>query len=117
MKRNLKEAFGTFDAHWTPKILSGVGDCHIKLFKAKGEFVWHKHDQEEFFLVIQGKLKIAFRDREEVLTAGECLTVPPGVEHMPHAEDTCCVLLVEPKETVNTGDATSEKRVESPDWI
>ena len=34
--------------------------------------------------------------------------VPRGVEHRPHVEKECHVLLIEPEGTVNTGDAGGE---------
>ncbi len=50
-KINIKEKFQLFHEYWTPKILGDVNENHIKIFKAKGEFVWHKHDKEDEFLL------------------------------------------------------------------
>jgi mannose-6-phosphate isomerase-like protein (cupin superfamily) len=74
--------------------------------KAKGEFVWHKHDDtDDFFLVLGGHLTIQLRDRDVELSEGELFVVPRGVEHCPKADEEAHVLLIEPKGTVNTGDA------------
>jgi mannose-6-phosphate isomerase-like protein (cupin superfamily) len=101
-----------------PKILAECNDNYIKVFKAKGEFDWHKHDKaDEFFLVVKGRLTIKFRDGKVVLEEGEFMVVPKGVEHCPFAEEECHVLLFEPKEVLNTGDAVSEKMVEDLKWI
>lgn len=117
-KVNIKDKFQLFDAYWTPKILGEVNNSHVKIFKAKGEFVWHSHkDEDEFFLVIKGQLNIKMRDREIHLKEGEFCIVPKGVEHLPYANEEAHVLLFEPKAVVNTGDATSEKTVEDPEWI
>ena len=75
--------------------------------RVDGEFVWHKHDDtDDFFLVLAGRLTIQLRDRDDVeLGAGELFVVPRGVEHCPKADEQAHVLLIEPRGTVNTGDA------------
>lgn len=115
---NLEKKFGKFNEYWTPKILAEVNDSLVKIFKAKGEFVWHKHENEdEFFLVVKGELRIKMRDGEVCLGAGEFYVVPKGVEHLPYAPEEAHVLLFEPRGVVNTGDASSDKTVEHPEWI
>ena len=62
-KVNLDEKFGAFREHWSPKIAAEVNDSYVKLVKFQGEFVWHKHDDEdEMFLVVAGRITIRFRD-------------------------------------------------------
>ncbi|MDN3508291.1 MAG: cupin domain-containing protein [Simkaniaceae bacterium] len=117
-KINLCEKFGKFEDHWAPRILGEVNESHVKIFKAKGEFVWHKHDHEdELFFVIQGVLFIKFRDKTITLNPGELLIIPKGVEHCPYAEKEAQILLVEPRSTLNTGDAKSDKTVNNPNKI
>jgi mannose-6-phosphate isomerase-like protein (cupin superfamily) len=117
-KVNIKKKFQLFHEYWSPKILGEVNENHVKIFKAKGEFVWHKHDREdEFFLVVKGQLKIKLRDQEVILNEGEFFIVPRGIEHLPYAEEEVHVLLFEPKQVINTGDAVSERTVEKPEWI
>lgn len=117
-KVNIKEKFQLFDAYWTPKILGEVNDSYVKIFKAKGEFIWHKHDKDdEFFLVIKGQLNIKLRDREIVLKEGEFFIVPKGVEHMPYAHDETHVLFFESKQVLNTGNVKSDKTAETPEWL
>ena len=117
-KVNLKNKFQQFDAFWTPKILGEVNNSYVKIFKAKGEFVWHSHkNEDEFFLVIHGRLIIKLRDRDIDLQPGEFFIVPKGVEHLPYAPEEAHVLLFEPKEVINTGDTRSEKTVDSPEWL
>jgi len=117
-KVNLKNKFQLFNTFWTPKILGEVNGSHVKIFKAKGEFIWHSHkDEDEFFLVVKGQLNIKLRDREIHLKEGEFFIVPKGVEHMPYAKEEAHVLLFEPKAVINTGNATSDKTVENPEWI
>ena len=91
---------------------------HVKLAKLKGEFVWHKHDQEdELFYVIKGQLKIVFRDKFELLSAGEFIIIPKGVEHKPIADKEVEVMLFEPISTINTGDVGGVFTKEKLDWI
>ena len=114
----LSEKFDLFSDHWSPKIVGDLNDAHIKLAKFHGDFVWHKHDNEdELFLVIKGNLTIKLRDKDILLSAGEFVIIPKGVEHCPVAEEEVCVLLVEPKSTLNTGDAGGDLTVDKLDYI
>ncbi len=117
-KVNMAEKFGLFADYWRPKIAGELNDSYIKLVKLKGEFVWHKHnDEDELFFVVKGMLLIHLRDRVFSLQAGEFLIVPRGVEHMPVAEDEVWVMLIEPKSTLNTGDVNNERTVDRLDRI
>jgi mannose-6-phosphate isomerase-like protein (cupin superfamily) len=111
-KINLREKFGMFADHWSPKIVGEVNDSHVKLVKLQGEFVWHRHEREdELFLVVKGRMTIRFRDGDVALEENEFLIVPRGVEHMPVSGEEAWVLLFEPKTTLNTGDVESERTV------
>jgi mannose-6-phosphate isomerase-like protein (cupin superfamily) len=89
----------------------------VKLVKLKGEFVWHAREAEdELFLVLRGRLRMQFRDREVVVDPGELIIVPHGTEHRPVADDEVHVLLLEPRSTVNTGTAGGE-RTREVEWI
>ncbi len=99
-----------------PKILGEVNESFVKIFKAKGEFVWHNHENEdEFFMVVKGQLRIKLRDKEIILNPGEFFIVPKGIEHLPYAPDEAHVLLFEPKGVINTGEILSDKTVGNPD--
>lgn len=107
-KVNVAQKLSLFAEYWSPKIVGELNGQHVKLAKFKGEFVWHKHDEEdELFYVISGNLTIAFRDKTVELAAGEFLIVPRGIEHKPIAEEEVAVLLFEPASTLNTGDTES----------
>ena len=74
--------------------------------------MWHHHDvEDELFLVVKGILRMRFRDREEIIRAGEFLIVPHGVEHQPVADEEVHLILLEPKGTLNTGNVTNERTV------
>lgn len=115
---NLSEAFGKFQDTWTPKIVGQVNDFHVKVAKLHGEFVWHAHaEEDELFLVVQGRLRIRLRDGEIAIGPGEFAVVPKGVEHLPIADEECHVVLFEPAGTLNTGDAVSDRTVPDPERI
>lgn len=115
---NFNEKLARFSEHWSPRIIARMNDDHFKLVKLQGEFVWHSHaETDEVFIVLEGELTIAFRDGAVTLHSGEMVVVPRGVEHKPHAEQECKVLLVEPAGTVNTGNAGGEMTAPNDRWI
>ncbi len=113
-KVNIAEKFGLFDEAWAPRIVGEVNGVQVKLAKLRGEFTWHRHDDEdELFLVTSGVLRMRLRDGDQVLEAGEFIVVPRGVDHCPVAEtEEVHVLLVEPASTLNTGDADDARRLD-----
>lgn len=119
-KINLQDKFAQFDDYWSPRIIAELNGQFVKLAKFKGKMVWHSHESEdELFQVIKGSIKLHFRDQTVVLSAGECLVVPRGVEHMPEAEEEAEVLLFEPMGTAHTGSTRSALSVDVQDqlWI
>ena len=109
---NLASALAGFSEAWSPKIVGDVNDCQIKVVKLDGAFDWHHHEtQDEAFLVIEGRLRMEFRDGAPELGPGELIVVPHGVEHRPVALPTCSVLLFEPASTLNTGDVINARTV------
>jgi mannose-6-phosphate isomerase-like protein (cupin superfamily) len=112
-KVNLAEKLALLEKPYAPAIVGRMNDYKLQIVKAKGPFVWHKHDEtDDFFLVIRGRLTIHLRDRDVVLEPGEVFVVPRGVEHCPDAEDEAEVLLIEPDGTPNTGNAGGEMTAE-----
>ncbi len=112
-KVNLAEKLALLEKPYAPAIVGRMNDYKLQIVKARGPFVWHKHDEtDDFFLVIRGRLTIHLRDRDVVLEPGEIFVVPRGVEHCPDAVDDTEVLLIEPDGTPNTGDAGGEMTVE-----
>lgn len=116
-KINLSEKLALFSDQWNPKVVAEINDFHVKLVKLEGEFVWHSHDTEdELFLVLKGRLRMQFRDREVTILPGEFVVVPHGIEHCPAADEEVHVLLLEPKSTLNTGTAGGQRTREAT-WI
>ena len=112
-KVNLAEKIALLPDYYSPGIVGYMKDYKLVAVKVNGEFVWHKHDDtDDFFLVLRGRLTIQLRDRDVELSEGELFVVPRGVEHCPKADEEAHVLLIEPKGTVNTGDAGGELTAE-----
>lgn len=108
-KITISEKLASFSDYWNPRIVGELNGQHIKLVKFKGEFVWHKHDNEdEMFLVVKGKFKMEFRDKTVELNEGEFIIVPKGIEHKPVADEEVEVMLFEPATTLNTGNTRGE---------
>ena len=117
-KVNLAEKLSRFQDHFSPRIVGDLNDHQVKVVKLQGEFLWHKHDAEdEMFLVVKGRMTIRFRDGDVDLSPGEMIIVPKGVEHMPVAREEAHVVLIEPKTTLNTGDAGGARTVAHPERI
>jgi mannose-6-phosphate isomerase-like protein (cupin superfamily) len=119
-KVNLAEKLGKFRELWTPKLVGELNENYVKLAKGEGSLDWHSHDNEdEFFLVLSGHLDIHLRDRVISLDPGEFFVVPKGVEHRPVAENGAEIMLIEPKETLHTGDRQTDQTVaiEDQEWI
>ena len=117
-KVNIKDKVALFDEHWSPKIVGELNGQHVKLVKLHGEFVWHHHEREdELFLVLEGRLRMDFRDRRAWVGQGEFIVVPRGVEHRPVAEEEVHVMLFEPASTLNTGNVRNGRTVVKLDRI
>ena len=114
-KVTLAEKLARISDHWHPRVVAELNGQHVKLVKVRGEFVWHRHDEEdELFLVLHGELTIELRDGSVVLREGEMLVVPRGVEHRPVAAGEVHLLLFEPASTLNTGNVRDARTVERP---
>ena len=112
-KVNLAEKFALLDEPYKPGIVGFINDLKLQVVRVEGPFVWHKHEEtDDFFLVVRGRLTIHLRDRDVVLEEGELFVVPKGVEHCPEADEEALVLLIEPKDTPNTGDAGGDMTAE-----
>ena len=117
-KINLKEKLSKFSDHWSPKVIAEMNDYQFKLVKIQGEFVWHNHDDtDETFIVIEGEMKIEFKNETVELSEGDMFVVPKGVEHKPWAENECKVMIIEPRGVVNTGNAEGDLTASNDVWI
>ena len=115
---NFKQKLALFDEQWTPKVVAEMNDYQFKLVKLEGEFIWHDHKEtDETFIVVEGHLRIDFRDGSVHLSTGEMFVVPKGVEHKPYAEREVKLLLIEPRGVLNTGQAGGERTALNDVWV
>lgn len=116
---NLAQKFSLFAEQWQPKVIAEMNEYQFKIVKLQGDFVWHDHKYtDETFLVIEGTLRIDFRDGAVEIGSGEMFVVPKGVEHKPFAEREVKLMLIEPRGVKNTGDGEPDERTAPNDvWI
>ncbi|MGK5545852.1 cupin domain-containing protein [Streptomyces sp. URMC 127] len=105
----LGKALASFDALWSPRIVTRVNDYDVRVAKVRGEHLWHAHDDtDEFFLVLEGELDISLREpageRTVRLPQGSVFTVPRGTEHKPSSAGGAAILMFEPTGTPTVGD-------------
>ena len=96
-----------------PHIVGEVNDFQIKVAKFGSEFDWHSHvDEDEAFLVLQGRIAFDFREGTVELDEGDSIVVPRAKEHRPRSlTPEPIVLLIEPATTLNTGNTRSDLTV------
>ena len=115
---NLAEKLGMIREQWSPRVVAELNDYQFKLVRIEGDFIWHDHPEtDEAFLVLDGELRIDFRDGAVVLKPGELFVVPKGVEHKPFAEREVELLLLEPRGVLNTGHAGGERTAPNDVWV
>jgi len=115
---NLTEKLGLVTEQWVPRVVAEMNDYQFKVVKLEGDFVWHSHKEtDETFLVLQGDLRIDFRDGTVQIGAGELFVVPKGVEHKPYAAKEVKLMLIEPRGVLNTGDAGGECTARNDVWV
>ena len=118
MAINFQQKLGLFAERWSPKVVAEMNDYQFKVVKLQGDFVWHDHkDTDETFIVLEGDLRIDFRDGAVHVASGEMFVVPKGVEHKPDAEHEVKLLFIEPRGVVNTGDKGGERTAPNDEWI
>ena len=115
---NLQQKFALFSEHWAPKVVAEMNDYQFKIVKLEGDFIWHDHqDTDETFIVIEGTLRIDFRDGAVAIGPGEMFIVPRGVEHKPFAAGEVKLMLIEPRGVANTGHEGGERTAGNDVWI
>jgi len=115
---NFQHKFGLLNEQWQPRVIAEMNEYQFKVAKLQGEFIWHSHkDTDETFIVVEGDLRIDFRDGAVQVAAGEMFVVPKGVEHKPSAEREVKLLLIEPRGVLNTGDEVGERTAQNDVWI
>ena len=115
---NIAHKLSLLNEHWSPRVIAEMNDYQFKVIKLQGDFVWHSHaDTDETFIVVDGEMRIDFRDGAVTLAAGDMYVVPRGVEHKPYAEEEAKVMVIEPRGVRNTGEADGDLTAENDRWI
>ena len=115
---NFGKKFKLFDEQWQPKVIAEMNEYQFKIAKLQGDFIWHNHtNTDETFIVLEGTLRIDFRDGAVQVSAGEMFVVPKGVEHKPYAEHEVKLLLIEPRGVFNTGHEGGDRTAQNDVWI
>lgn len=108
-KVNIEEKLNKINDYWNPRIVGELNGQQIKLTKLQGEFIWHKHDDEdEMFFIISGDFVMQLREGSVNVKPGEFIIIPKGVEHKPVANGEVHLMLFEPASTLNTGNVKNE---------
>jgi len=115
---NFSEKFTLFSEQWSPKVVAELNDYQFKIVRIEGDFIWHDHPEtDEAFIVLDGELRIDFRDGFVTIRPGEMYVVPKGVEHKPYAEREVRLMLIEPRGVLNTGREGGERTAQNDVWI
>lgn len=115
---NFSEKFDLFAEQWLPKVVAELNDYQFKIARLEGDFIWHDHPEtDEAFIVLDGELRIDFRDGFVTIKSGEMYVVPKGVEHKPYAKKEVRLMLIEPRGVVNTGHEGGERTAQNDVWI
>ncbi|WP_325918262.1 cupin domain-containing protein [Pseudomonas frederiksbergensis] len=115
---NFAQKYALFHEQWAPKVVAEMNDYQFKIARLEGDFIWHTHaDTDETFIVLDGELRIDFRDGAVMIGPGEMYVVKKGVEHKPSAEREVKLLLIEPRGIINTGEETNERTAVNDVWI
>jgi len=104
---DVHEAIKRADHPWYNQTLIEVGGVLLRLgVFAGGEYHWHKQqEQDEFFYVIDGRLRIELDGRDPVeLAPGMAFSVPREMLHRPVALEPTQVLMIEKTGVAVTGD-------------
>ncbi|HXI87209.1 MAG TPA: cupin domain-containing protein [Parvularculaceae bacterium] len=90
---------------WYNLTLCRVDDSAVRVGVIKGEYHWHKHDNDdEFFLTLDGLLLVDLEDRTVELGPWQGITVPKGVLHRTRALERTVILMIERASVIPAGD-------------
>lgn len=115
---NFAQKYTLFHDQWAPRVVAEMNDYQFKIVRLEGDFIWHTHaDTDETFIVLDGELRIDFRDGAVTIGAGEMYVVTKGVEHKPSAAQEVKLLLIEPRGVINTGEQVNARTAVNDVWI
>lgn len=90
--------------YWSPVDVAYINDWVFRAAAVKGDFHWHKHNDDEFFLIYKGGIRIDTEKGPIELGEGEGTVIPRGLKHKPYSKNRSVVLLLEPKKMNTKGD-------------
>ena len=90
--------------YWSPIDVAFINDWVLRAAAVKGEFHWHTHNDDEFFLIYKGEIIIDTENGPIHLKEGEGTVIPKGLKHKPSAKNRAVVLLLEPARLNTKGD-------------
>ena len=115
---NFRDKLGRITEHWSPRVVAEMNDYQFKVVRIAGDFIWHSHPEtDETLMVVEGALRVDFRDGHVLVKAGEMIVVPRGVEHKTSAETEAKLMLIEPRGVLNTGHEGGERTAVNDVWI
>jgi len=106
-KINLKRLVRETKDPWQPRDILHVHQTALRVAKIEGSYNWHVHvNEDEFFLVLKGKIFIDTSKGSIELKENEGYLVKKGIRHRSRAKKPAWVLLVEPVVTKTKGEDT-----------
>ena len=113
----MRRSSALFHEQWQPKVVAEMNDYQFKVVKLQGDFIWHDHkDTDETFIVIDGHLRIDFRDGAVLSAPARCSSCPGGGAQALRGRRSQ-LLLIEPRGVRNTGEEGGERTAEHDVWI
>ncbi len=92
------------DKFWSPVDVARMNDWVLRAAAVQGEYHWHRHDDDEFFLVYKGRIVIDTENGPLALEEGEGAVIPKGMQHKPRAQARAVILMLEPARLKSAGD-------------
>ena len=104
-KIQFKEIIKGIKDPWQPKDVAYINDTALRIAKIDGEYDWHTHrDEDEFFIVLKGKIFIDTEEHTVELHENEGYLVKCGKRHRSRAAKPAWILLIEPIRTKTKGE-------------
>ncbi len=115
---NLAQKAALIEEQWSPRVVAEMNDYQFKVVRIEGEFIWHSHPEtDEAFFVLEGTLRIDLSEGSVHVRPGELYVVPRGVQHRTAAEGEAKLLMIEPRDVLNTGHEGGERTALNNVWI
>jgi mannose-6-phosphate isomerase-like protein (cupin superfamily) len=98
-KNNVAELAACLRESYSHLELGRINDHAAYVMNFRDEYPPHSHTRDEFYLVLTGEIYVRFRNApQEVIRAGECITIPAYVTHSTGSVAGATVIAVKPKD-------------------